>query len=83
MQARHDIDYPLWNMMYYFVDNLKDLLFGFGIYDPNPTFVMSRFDETTTRKSYMVSYNKKRYDSYNQARADSQLFNGKPDDILS
>jgi hypothetical protein len=76
MQARHDINYPLWNMMYYFVDNLRDLLFEFGINDYDPRFIMARFDETTTRKQYIVSYNKKRYDSYNQARADSQLFNG-------
>lgn len=51
-------------MMHYFTDNLKELLFGVSINDYNPKFVMSRFDETTTKKSYIISYNKKKYDSY-------------------
>ncbi len=58
-------------MMHYFVDNLKELLFDVSINDYNPKFIMSRFDETTTKKSYMISYNKKKYDTYSQAKQDS------------
>jgi hypothetical protein len=64
--------------MYYFVDTLKERLLGPSIFDYNPQFVMMRFAETTSTKSYMISYNKKQYGSASEARADSQLFNGKP-----
>ena len=83
IQARHDIHYPLWNMMYYFVDNLKDLLFDVSINDFDPRFIMARFDETTTKKSYIISYNKKKYDTYSKARADSQLFEENTYTVLS
>ena len=44
--------------MHYFSDNLKSLLFDAQINQYEPKFVMARFDETTTQRSYIVSYNK-------------------------
>ena len=83
IQARHDIHYPLWDMMYYFVEHLKDLLFDVSINDFDPRFIMARFAETTTKKSYIISYNKKKYDTYSKARADSQLFEENANTVLS
>jgi len=83
VQQRHDISYPLWNMMSYFTENLKDLLFGVSINDYDPKFIMSRFDEVTSEKSYMISYNKMQYDSSDEAMKDSELFNTDPYTVLS
>lgn len=68
IQGIHDTGFPLWNVMQYFVEHLEDLLFGVTINEYNPHFVMSRFEETTGNKSYMISYNKQRYPSIDAAK---------------
>jgi hypothetical protein len=40
------------------------VLFDAQINQFNPQFVMARFDETTTQRQYIVSYNKLQYASY-------------------
>ena len=48
VHSRNSIDYNLWDMMHYFSDNVKSLLFDAQINQYDPRFVMARFDETTS-----------------------------------
>lgn len=78
VHSRNSIDYNLWDIAHYFLDNLKSLLFDAQINQYDPKFVMARFDETTTERSYIISYNKLQYASADDARKDTQIFTGDP-----
>ena len=82
VHTRNSINYNLWDMMHYFSDNLQSLLFDAQINEYDPRFIMARFDETTSQRSYIVSYNKIQYASVDDARKDTQLFNGDPQGVI-
>lgn len=72
--AISDVQMPLWNVPDIFIKFQKDLLMGAPVNEQSPHLVLLRLNQIVSGPvNFIISYKKKTYASYDEAKADSVL----------